>query len=547
MSFFTFIFRNSKWLLIASVLAGLISGLCSARLIMLANRALNVTHSTEIYLFLALLILMFVAGALSMISLVILSQRCIYKLRILMCETILKCPLRHIEDLGTNKLFVTLTGDIQNVSQALLAIPVLCINCAILLGCFIYIGAFSLKIAEFLIIFIIGGILVYRVPLIKAINHLHTAREKEDVLFAHFQTIVDGVRELKLNKLRRDNFFKKDLEVTAMFNKNFNIKGMSLFSGAVALGQLLFFLMLGILLFIIPKLFRMDHEAFSGVIIGVIYMILPLTSIINTLSSFGRANVAYKKIQKIHSKIAAFSPKENFDSRAVALYSIFSISLSNVIYKYSSSNEDVFTLGPISMTLRPGEITFLVGGNGCGKSTTAKLITGLYAPEAGTVQLNDVVINDDNREWYHQHFSAIFSEFHLFDRLCFNENDINQELLTQYMEMLQLINKVKILDGKFSTLNLSKGQRKRLALLSAYLEDKPVYLFDEWAADQDPLYRKFFYTTLLSELKLKNKCIIVITHDEHYFHIADNIINMDYGKIATITRKKSTEDKLYVY
>jgi putative ATP-binding cassette transporter len=195
------------------------------------------------------------------------------------------------------------------------------------------------------------------------------------------------------------------------------------------------------------------------------------------------------------------------------------------------SEEPGFLLGPLSLSLRPGEITYIVGGNGSGKSTLAKLITGLYTPQTGTIYLNGVAITEANQEWYRQHFSAIFSDFYLFDRyLGFNHAGLDQEVET-YLKQLQLDHKVQVKDGMLSTTRLSQGQRKRLALLTAYLEDRPIYLFDEWASDQEPRFRDLFYKEILVKLKERGKTVIVITHDDRYFHLADHIIKLDYGKV----------------
>ncbi len=193
--------------------------------------------------------------------------------------------------------------------------------------------------------------------------------------------------------------------------------------------------------------------------------------------------------------------------------------------------EKGFLLGPISLSFAPGEITFIVGGNGSGKSTLAKLITGLYAPQSGTIYLNEKAISENNVEWYRQHFSAIFYDFYLFESyLGFNQTNIDQEV-KHYLKQLQLDHKVKVKDGVLSTTNLSAGQRKRLALLTAYLEDRPIYLFDEWASDQEPLFRELFYKQILVNLKDCGKTVIVITHDDRYFHLADRIVKLDYGKV----------------
>jgi putative pyoverdin transport system ATP-binding/permease protein len=145
--------------------------------------------------------------------------------------------------------------------------------------------------------------------------------------------------------------------------------------------------------------------------------------------------------------------------------------------------------------------------------------------------LNGVPVTDSNREWYRQHFSAIFTDFHLFESyLGFNHTTLDQEV-ESYLKQLQLDHKVQVKDGVLSTTNLSQGQRKRLALLTAYLEDRPIYLFDEWASDQEPLFRDLFYKQILVKLKERGKTVIVITHDDRYFHLADHMIKLEYGKV----------------
>jgi putative pyoverdin transport system ATP-binding/permease protein len=173
-----------------------------------------------------------------------------------------------------------------------------------------------------------------------------------------------------------------------------------------------------------------------------------------------------------------------------------------------------------------------VGGNGSGKSTLAKLITGLYLPDSGKICLDGTPITNQNRETYRQLFSTVFSDFYLFERLLgipFENLDIRART---YLEELQLSHKVQVKDGSLSTTELSQGQRKRLALLTAYLDDRPIYLFDEWAADQDPFFREVFYQQILPELKKRDKAVLVISHDDRYFHLCDRLIKLDYGQIV---------------
>jgi putative ATP-binding cassette transporter len=177
-------------------------------------------------------------------------------------------------------------------------------------------------------------------------------------------------------------------------------------------------------------------------------------------------------------------------------------------------------------------MVFLVGGNGSGKSTLAKIVTGLYLPEAGEIRLDGELVTNQNRDSYRQLFSAVFADFFVFDNLLGLDSADLDSRAGGYLEQLHLKHKVRVTNGVLSTTAVSQGQRKRLALLTAYLEDRPFYLFDEWASDQDPLFKKVFYTQLLPDLKARGKTVLVITHDDRYFGLADRVIKLDYGKIA---------------
>src|SRR6185369_2296345 len=137
-----------------------------------------------------------------------------------------------------------------------------------------------------------------------------------------------------------------------------------------------------------------------------------------------------------------------------------------------------------------------------------------------------------SREQFRQLFSVVFSDFFLFETMLgLGDIDVDSRA-RQYIELLQLQHKVEVKDGKLSTLDLSQGQRKRLALLTAYLEDRTFYVFDEWAADQDPFFKEIFYLQLLPELKARGKTVLVISHDERYYYVADRFVKFDYGMIV---------------
>jgi putative ATP-binding cassette transporter len=180
-------------------------------------------------------------------------------------------------------------------------------------------------------------------------------------------------------------------------------------------------------------------------------------------------------------------------------------------------------------------VSFIVGGNGSGKTTLAKLIVGLYAPERGHVLIDDVPVSESRRNIC----SAVFSDFHLFDSLLeHNAEAALDEEGNRLLTRLHLQHKVQMCGGAFTTRALSQGQRKRLALVVAHLEDRPVLVFDEWAADQDPTFKEFFYHEVLSELRERRKLVIVITHDDRYFPVADQLIRMENGQICSVARRR---------
>jgi len=173
---------------------------------------------------------------------------------------------------------------------------------------------------------------------------------------------------------------------------------------------------------------------------------------------------------------------------------------------------------------------FRIGGTGSGKSTLMKTLVGLYHPTSGAIVMDGTLITAETAAWYRSHFTVIFSDYHLFDRLYGFEH-VSPTRVNELLKLMQIEDKTAFEDGRFTTLELSSGQRKRLALVVALLEDRPILVLDEWAADQDPPFRKFFYEQILADLKRQGKTVIAVTHDDRYFAVADRIVKMEYGQL----------------
>jgi putative ATP-binding cassette transporter len=260
-------------------------------------------------------------------------------------------------------------------------------------------------------------------------------------------------------------------------------------------------------------------------------MISPLSIILNTVPTLGRAYIAAEKIKSLGLSLTNH-PQESLAPAPASRNSWQRLDLVGVTHVYHHDGGlDEFYLGPLDLSFHPGELVFLIGGNGSGKTTLAKLLIGLYEPEGGEIHLDGRAVTIDNRDDYRQHFSVVFSDFYLFENLFGLDAESVRSQGTEYLTKLQLDQKVKIDNGKFSTIELSQGQRKRMALLTAYLEDRSIYVFDEWASDQDPMFKEIFYHQLLPELKARGKTVIVITHDDRYYDLADRVIKLESGQL----------------
>lgn len=544
MNLIRLLLKTSGLTVLLAMLTGFLSGTSSAGLIALINTALTSTKPTLSSLgaiFAGLCLVMLISTVISQVLLARLSEGAIFDMRIILSHRIIACPLHQLEEIGAPRLLATLTDDIQSVSKAFLGFPFLCTNIATVVSCLIYLGWLSGTVFIGLVAVMALGVGSFQFLMSKGDRFFALAREEQDRLFKHFQSLTEGIKELKLHKKRRQTFLSEDLQSTASASRHYNIIGLSLFAVAGSSGLLLLFITIGLLLLGFPQLVDVKPSVLSGYAFVIIYMVVPMEAILNAFPIFSKANIALAKIDSLHLLLAGDSltpPQlegteegEMNDPEFTTTWQ--HLELIGVTHTYHQElSESSFILGPIDLTFYRGELVFFIGGNGSGKSTLVKLISGLYIPETGVIQIDGQAITDTNREWYLEQFSAVFSDYYLFDRLLGLDTPDLERQSQKYLAKLQLNQKVQVKDGVLSTTTLSQGQRKRLALLTAYLENRPIYIFDEWASDQDPVFKEIFYTQLLPELKTRGKTVLVVTHDDRYFDQADRLVKLDYGQVV---------------
>ena len=537
MRIFTFLLRFSPTIVLVSILLGIVSGLCNIGILALIGATLTsdprFSPQTSFWGLILLCVLMPFSRLASELVLNYVGQGAVLNLRMKMSRKILETPMRHLEKIGSPRLYATLTEDVMSISGAILLLPLLAINTAVTLGCLGYLGWLSFNILSVVLLFMFFGVISYQIMLRRSIRYQRRAREESDVLFKHFRSLNDGTKELKIHRNRRDSFISL-LSSSADSLRRLNLKAVAIMISAASWGQVLFFVLIIFVLFFLPS-----HDDFSlpvqaGAVLTILYMITPLTITMNSLPMLSRASVSLDKVEMLGLSLDAHKDKGELPAAPASLDQWRKLELIDISHTYPGEREDeTFTLGPMRLDFRPGEMVFITGGNGSGKTTLVKLITGLYVPEAGEIHLDGVPVTTVTRDAYRQLFSVVFSDFHLFESLLGVAGPKLDEQALHYLKQLHLSNKVRVKDGKLSTTELSHGQRKRLALLTAYLENRPVYIFDEWAADQDPQFKEIFYYDLLPALKARGKTVLVISHDDRFYHMADRVIKLDYGQIVT--------------
>ncbi|MBV4499463.1 cyclic peptide export ABC transporter [Pseudomonas shirazensis] len=523
-------------LVTVSIVLGMVGGLSITVLLATINNALNSEAGLTgnvVAAFAGLCLLALCCSILSDMSSNRVGQYIIRRLRLELGEKVLSAPIAQIERYRSHRLIPVLTHDIDTISDFAFVFAPLAISLTVTLGCLGYLAMLSWPMFLMMLVAIAIGCTAQFVAQNKGLKGFLEARDEEDNLQKHYRAIADGAKELRIHRPRRQRMFTQRIRESASLICRKQIESVNIFIVAKTFGSMLFFVVIGLALAMQAYWPDSNKAVMSGFVLVLLYMKGPLEQLIANLPIVSRAQIAFRRIAELSETFSSPEPHLLLDAPAKPAQAVHELELRDVRYAFPVvDGATPFALGPVNLKIRQGDIVFIVGENGCGKTTLIKLLLGLYEPQQGEIRLNSQAVTAQNRDDYRQLFTTIFADYYLFDDLVQGDGDLPADA-ARYLERLEIAHKVSIRDGAFTTTDLSTGQRKRLALVNAWIEERPVLVFDEWAADQDPTFRRIFYTELLPDLKRLGKTIIVISHDDRYFDVADQLVRMDSGKVRS--------------
>lgn len=459
-----------------------------------------------------------------------LTQTIIHNLRVQLSTKILNAKYSEVEK-NKERLLPMLTHDISTISVAINRFPGIVTGLTTVIGLFIYMIwlspiLFGFTIVVFGLTFIIVS---FTLPLLK--KYTHQARMKWDEVFVELEAVVKGIKELSLNQKLKHTFLDDQLTKKSAQEKDLKVKESVVNSLLSRMTDVMLLFGIVILIFVIYTTQIVEFDLLGEFLLISLFTVSPLSSATGFLGNIKAIEVALNNIEQMGLKLVVNTRNIHKLDSDTSKPGVIELKGTTYTY-YNDTEDDQFLLGPINLKIQPNEVIFIVGGNGSGKTTLSKLLLGLYTPQDGYIAYNGEKIDTENLNGYRDEFKAIFDDSYLFDKLLAKSDELSEDYAKELIKAFRIDRKVSIVNGAFSTTRLSQGQTHRLRLISAIMEDANIYLFDEWAANQDPSFKKIFYQEIIPDLKRRGKTVIAITHDELFFDCADRVIKLRNGNLV---------------
>ncbi|NKB63329.1 MAG: cyclic peptide export ABC transporter [Gammaproteobacteria bacterium] len=535
------------------VLISLISGVSNVFLLSLANNAAEHASQNHFQLLTATLYLLtvliyFLSQQFLWTTVNQLAQDIQYKIRKNVFTKLARHDFESLEQLGKGYIYNTLTQHGTTITVS--TIPVFHAIQGFILVFFILGYLAYLSVLAFTITLVFIGLVVLFALLRSDVanSRLDNAIIKEQEFFHSLEDILEGFKEIKLNSNKQGDLLRMADNV-AKGARELRVQANMELTTLAVISQTALYLLLAILVFFLPQLSLGTgyQDTIIKVVTAGLLLFPPVTSIIMLMPTFSNTQISINHLLALETSLdehASDNISEHLDIEEFIPFD--GLSLTGIRHSYrknspantagTGGNGNGFSIGPINVDIRPNRIIFITGGNGSGKSTLMKVLSGLYQPTQGEITINGNTVDSDNIIAYRNIFAGVFSDFRLFSH-NYGLSHIDNDKMKVLLDKMGLKGKTSLVDGQFSTTSLSTGQMKRLALVISILEERPVMIFDEWAADQDPTFRKTFYHDIIPELKTQGKTVIAITHDEKYFDCADQHFHMSDGLLEEVIKQ----------
>jgi putative ATP-binding cassette transporter len=456
----------------------------------------------------------------------------IHKIRLRLLDKIRQSELLTIEGIGRSSIVAAITADTNVLMQAGTMLSFATQSLVLVFFITIYVAYLSFTAFAISILVIGVAAAFFHARNLRMAAEKQEAAQREGRLFDRLSDFLDGFKEVRLNAARANDLYDDAVEVSRTA-ANIKIRTQTETFKQMVTTQAALYVLLGAVVFVAPRL----NEALKGtsltdMTMALLFVVGSAFGVVQSIPILQNADAAAGRISRMEEalRVAAPTPRELPVARGFD-----QIEVRDVVFRYvDRSSEVTFEIGPLDFTLRPGELVFITGGNGSGKSTFLKVLAGLYPPDAGELRLDRTVINDETRNGYRELMAAIFTDYHLFKHL-YGIADPDPDEIDQLLTRFRLQDKTSLSQGEFRTLELSGGQRKRLALIVSLLEKRPILLLDEWTSDQDPEFRHLFYNAVLPELMRAGATVVMITHDDRYLdelHLPARRLRMDEGRFV---------------
>ncbi len=540
MNVLSFFQVKSKWFYLLIAILGILNSLLYSGLLVFINNKV-VGESLPFFpeydwaFFLGTIVLAYVGNRVFQTMMIKLTIQTMYGFEMMILQRLKNSDFEKYEKLGKEKVFTAIQD--SNTLSGLPEVFMNAFNSIIIVGCCLVYLMYT-SIIGGLVIFglmtLLFFVYMYRNTLLE--KNLNLVRDLNNFYYKYLNDLLHGYREIKMSIRRNNTIYRDYLKKNREDSKEVNFKTSVRYLENELTGSYSWYLVLGFIIFVLPSISNIQANQVSAFIVTILYMIGPIAILITMIPNMTNVKIALERLtqfnEELKSSVELTGEDDDFAEISDDL-DIDKIVFHEMVYDYFDERlQKTFTVGPVNLEINMREIIYIIGGNGSGKSTFLKLLVGLYYPKSGYITCNGVKLEPEDMTAFRDKMSAIFT-----DSIIFSENYNNFDLTRQNETLVDWVKTMK-LDGKVLeddedfVRQLSKGQQKRLQMIYALLEEKQVLVLDEWAAEQDPAFRAYFYETLLPQLKQAGKTIILATHDDDFFHHADRIIKFNYGLVV---------------